>query len=110
MLSDKKMFFKELYGAIEKSCSSEQLRNFANLDTDEARFQFVQQLAGTEGITVLQRGQLAATKSSTGALDYKRQGNARFQAGYWPAALDCYNKSLMLMPAENGNIQRQKIK
>lgn len=101
MISDKKMFFKDLYVAIEKSCSAEQLRNFANLDTDEARFRFVQQLTGIHGIAELQRSQLGATKNSSAALELKKQGNARFQANYWPAALDCYNKSLMVMPAEN---------
>lgn len=99
-VTDNKMFFKDLYADIEQSCSAEQLRNFANLDNDEARFQFVHALDGVRRIDELQRID-HKTKNANIALELKKQGNARFQAKMWPAALDCYNKSQLATPPEN---------
>lgn len=102
-LFDQKLFFKDLYVSIEHSCSAEQLKNFANLDSDEARFKFVHGLNGVRAFDELKcSADQSKMKNPIVALELKKRGNLAFQAQNWPVALNFYNKSQLVIPAENG--------
>lgn len=97
--TESKGFIKELFEQLQKTLNSEQVKNFANLESDEARYKFVSQV---ESIKDLKLTRNASLKNVKLALDFKQKGNKAFQSQHWISALDCYNKGLLLMPAENG--------
>lgn len=95
---ESKGFVKDLYQQLQQTLNSEQVKNFANLESDEARYKFVSQ---NESIKQIQLTRNASLKNIKLALDFKQKGNKAFQKQQWLMALDFYNKGLLLMPAEN---------
>lgn len=100
--TDKKDFFKDFYVEVEQNCSDEELKNFANLDTDEARFKFVQQLPSVQKLDVTCGHNGGTKKNADIAIELRKLGNNAFQNKNWPVALDFYNKCQLITPAENG--------
>lgn len=93
-----KGFIKDLFLQFQQNLSSEQLKNFANLECDEARYKFVSQNDTIKEFTLTRN---ATIKNAQLALDFKQKGNKAFQNQQWLAAIDFYNKALLLMPGEN---------
>lgn len=94
-----KGFLQELLQKLQSNLSAEQVKNFANLDNDEARIKFVVQNANLKEFTVTRNSTI---KNVELALDFKKKGNTAFQSQNWKSALDFYTKGLLLLPAENG--------
>lgn len=103
--TDQKHFCKDLYSSIEKNCSDEQLKKFANLATDGERFQFVHELDGVDQCNAAAAALRSAAngKSTVDALQLKKQGNALFQAQNYAAALAKYTESQLVTPTDNGD-------
>lgn len=102
MVTDQKHFFHDLYASIEKNCSDEQLKTFANLGTDFERFQFVHDLGGAAQFDELRRK--SNDKCPNEAVKLKKQGNSAFQAQNYAVALEKYTESQLLTPTTNCNI------
>lgn len=99
---ESKGFIKDLYQQMQQTLNSEQIKNFANLETDEARYKFISQ---NESVKQIQLTPNASLKNVKLALDFKQKGNKAFQAQNWLSSLDFYNKGLLLIPAENRKFQ-----
>lgn len=96
---ESKGFLKELLQKLQTNLNGEQVKNFANLDTDEARFRFVVQDPNLKEFTVSRNESIKNIKL---ALDFKQKGNNAFQSQDWKSAMGFYNKGLLLLPAEHG--------
>lgn len=96
---ESKGFIKELFQDLQSNLTAEQVKNFANLENDEARFKFISQQQSVKDFQVTKNKSI---KNLTLALDFKQKGNKEFQAKNWIAALDFYNKGLLLLPADHG--------
>lgn len=96
---ENKGFITDLFQTLQKSLNAEQVKNFANLENDEGRFKFVSQLDDVKKFQVTHNESI---KSLSLALDFKQKGNKAFQHQNWLAALDFYNKALLLLPSEAG--------
>lgn len=101
--SESKGFIKELFQNLQSNLNAEQVKNFANLDNDEARYKFVSQNASLKEFTVSRNESIKNLKLS---LDFKQKGNGAFQSQNWKSALDFYNKGLLLIPAEHGEYSK----
>lgn len=97
--TESKGFLKELLQKLQSNLNAEQVKNFANLDSDEARFRFVVQNSNLKEFTVSRN---TSIKNIQLALDFKQKGNNAFQSQDWKTALGFYNKGLLLIPAEHG--------
>lgn len=100
VINDQKQFFKDLYESIETNCSEDQLKNFANLGTDEERFKFVHNLSGVERFDTLR--DRPNGKCLSEAIELKKQGNAAFQTQNYVVALEKYTQSQLVTPTEIG--------
>lgn len=97
--TESKGFLKELLQNLQSNLNGDQVKQFANFDNDEARYKFVVQDPKLKEFTVSRN---ASIKSVELALNFKQKGNTAFKNQNWKSALDFYNKSLLLMPAEHG--------
>lgn len=97
--TESKGFLKELLQKLQSNLNAEQVKQFANLDDDEARYKFVVKDPNLKEFTVSRN---ASIKNVKLALDFKQRGNAAFKDQVWKSALDFYNKGLLLLPAEHG--------
>lgn len=97
----KKGFIKELFENLQANLNAEQVKNFANLEDNEARYKFISQSSGPKEFVVSRNASIKNTKLS---LDFKQKGNNAFQKQNWIAALDFYNKGLILLPSDNGKL------
>lgn len=97
--TESKGFLKDLFQKLQSNLNAEQVKNFANLDDDEARYKFVVQDPNLKEFTVSRNESIKNLKLS---LDFKQKGNGEFQSQNWKSALDFYNKGLLLVPAEHG--------
>lgn len=95
----KKGFIKELFEKLQSNLNAEQVKNFANLENNEARYKFISQNPGLKEFVVSQNASIKSTKL---ALDFKQKGNQAFQKQNWLTALGFYNKALILLPSDNG--------
>lgn len=102
VIVNQKHFFKDLYESIEKNCSAEQLKNFANLGSDESRFSFIQNLDGVNKFNELKCNDEAVRKCAANALQLKKEGNTAFQAQNYAVALQKYTESQLVTPTNNG--------
>lgn len=96
---ESKGFIKELFQNLQSNLNAEQVKNFANLETDEARYKFISQNPSVKDFQVTRNKSI---KNIQLALDFKQKGNKAFQNQNWIAALDFYNKGLLVLPAEHG--------
>lgn len=94
-------FIKEIYQKLQSGLNAEQVKNFANLEDDEARFKFVSQQPSVKDFKVTLYSD--SIKNSDLAIEFKLKGNRAFQQKDWRTALDFYNKGLLLLPQENGD-------
>lgn len=97
---DNKGFITDLFQTLQKNLNAEQVKNFANLEDDEGRFKFVSQLGDVKNFQVTHN--IESIKSASLALEFKQKGNKAFQQQNWLAALDFYNKALLLIPGYEG--------
>lgn len=97
--TESKGFLKELLQKLQTNLNAEDVKNFANLNNDEARLKFVVQDPNLKEFIVSRN---ASIKNVKLALDFKQKGNTAFQSQNWKLALDFYNKGLLLLPAEHG--------
>lgn len=97
---ESKGFIKELFQKLQSNLNAEQVKNFANLEDDEARYKFISQNSCLKEFEVTRN---ASIKNHKLAMDFKQKGNKGFQSQNWLSALDFYNKALLLLPPENGN-------
>lgn len=104
---ESKGFIKDLFQDLQSNLSAEQVKNFANLENDEARFKFISQHESVKNFQVTKNKSI---KNLTLALDFKQKGNRAFQAKNWIVALDFYNKGLLLLPAEHGMSAVENVK
>lgn len=93
-------FIKELFQKLQSSLNAEQVKNFTNLEDDEARFKFISENPSIKDFQVTLYSK--SIKNADFALEFKMKGNRAFQKENWLAALDFYNKGLLLLPPENG--------
>lgn len=100
--NERKGFITDLFQTLQSTLNAEQVKNFANLESDEARCKFVSQLKTVKEFQVTRNESI---KSSKLALDFKQKGNKAFQQQHWLSALDYYNKALLLLPSENGELR-----
>lgn len=105
--AESKGFIKDLFQDLQSNLSAEQVKNFANLENDEARFKFLSQHQSVKNFQVTKNKSI---KNLTLALDFKQKGNKAFQAKNWLAALDFYNKGLLLLPSEHGTWAMWSVK
>lgn len=94
-----KGFIQDLFLNMQKSMSAEQVKNFTNLDTDESRYKFVAKIKCVKEFQVTRS---TLRKNAKIALDFKQKGNKAFQNKNYVIAIECYNKSLLTLPSENG--------
>ncbi|XP_055316538.1 SET and MYND domain-containing protein 4 [Sitodiplosis mosellana] len=92
-------FIKEIYQKLQSGLNAEQVKNFANLEDDEARYNFVSQQPSIKEFQVTLYSK--SIKNADFALEFKLKGNRAFQQKNWLASLDFYNKGLLLLPSEN---------
>lgn len=104
---ENKGFITDLFQSLQKSLNAEQVKNFANLENDEGRFKFVSQLDDVKNFEVTHNNE--SIKSASLALEFKQKGNKAFQQQNWLAALDFYNKALLLLPADEGELCRNVL-
>lgn len=93
-------FIKEIFQKLQSNLNAEQVKNFANLEDDESRFKFISQNPSIKDFQVTLYSK--TIKNADFALEFKLKGNRAFQQENWMAALDYYNKGLLLLPQENG--------
>lgn len=93
-------FIREIFINVCNSCETGQIKSFGDLRDDEARYRFMSSLECRQAFT-LERNKISL-KNHTLALVFKQKGNDKFQAKQWVAAVDFYNKSLLILPAECG--------
>lgn len=98
-LGESKGFIKDLFQDLQSHLNAEQVKNFTNLENDEARYKFISQHPSVKEFQVSRNRSL---KNQKLALDFKQKGNKAFQAQNWLGALDFYNKGLLLLPTEHG--------
>lgn len=98
--SESSGFIKEIYQKLQNNLNAEQVKNFTNLENDEARFKFVSQHPNVKEFQVTLYNK--SIKNADFSLEFKMKGNREFQKENWLAALDSYNKGLLLLPQENG--------
>lgn len=97
--SESKGFITELFQKLQSGLTAEQVKNFANLEDDASHIKFVLHNPSLKEFTVSRN---ASIKNVKLALEFKQKGNAAFQSQNWKAAMDFYNKALLLLPAEHG--------
>lgn len=96
-------FFKTFAEKIRNSVNVEQFKNFCNLSTDEARFEFIHNLESIEEdlkLLEIKDGNEVMVKSAEDANEFKKFGNAEFQASRWDTALNYYNSCYRVTPPE----------
>lgn len=98
--TESKGFLKELLQKLQSNLNAAQVKQFADLDTDAARYKFVVQDPNLKEFTVSRN---ASIKNVKLALDFKQKGNVAFKSQSWKSAVDFYNKGLLLLPANHGN-------
>lgn len=70
--TESKGFIQELYQKLQSNLNAEQVKNFANLEDDAARFKFVLQNQNSQEFTVSRNPSI---KSIDLAHDFKQKGN-----------------------------------
>lgn len=98
-------FIKDLFRNVQNSLNEEQVKCFADLGTEEARYKFVSQIKCVKDFEVTRTPSIKDLKL---ALDFKQKGNKAFEAKNWIAAVENYNKSLLILPNENGEFSYTK--
>lgn len=94
-------FIQELFQDLQSTLTSEQIKNFANLENDRDRFKFVSQIDNVKKFEVLRNGII---KNAALALDFKQKGNDAFKQENWNLAVDYYNKGLLLLPGDDSKL------
>lgn len=95
-------FIREIFMNVCNSCNAEQINAFADLVDDEARFHFMSSMECRQAFQVARNG--TSLKNYALALTFKQKGNDKFQLKQWTAAVDFYNKSLLIMPSDHGEL------
>lgn len=105
-------FFLNYYQNLRNNLKSEEIKSFSSLTTNEERFKFVHSLNQIEKKLCLQRHdrenvngnekEIRFYKDSNCALQMKNIGNKFFGAQKWNEALNFYNKSYIMTPADCG--------
>lgn len=99
--NESKSFIPELFQDLQSTLTAEQIKNFANLEDDTSRLKFVSQIDSVKEFQVT-KNRNDSMKNLALALDFKQKGNKAFQSQSWNVAVDFYNKSLLLLPSDNG--------
>lgn len=97
-INECKGFIKDIFLKVQNSCSVEQMNDFSKLDNDIERFCFASKIDNLKNYEV-KRKQFTM-KSIRVAQNFKQKGNNAFQHQKWSIALDLYNKSLIMIPAD----------
>lgn len=93
-------FIREIFLNVCNNCDAEQIKSFAELDSDEKRFCFMSSLECRKAFNVERN--TGSLKNYALALSFKKKGNDQFQSKEWMTAVDFYNKSLLVLPSEFG--------
>lgn len=93
-------FIREIFMNVCNNCDAEQIKSFADLRDDEERYRFMATLECRQAFKVTRNE--TSLKNYALALTFKQKGNEKFQMKQWIAAVDFYNKSLLIIPSEYG--------
>lgn len=93
-------FIREIFMNVCNSCDAEQIKAFAELGDDEARFRFMSSLNYRQAFKVTRNK--TSSKNYERALTFKQRGNEKFQSKNWMAAVDFYCNSILILPSEKG--------
>lgn len=99
-ISPREGFIREIFMNVCNSCDDAQIKAFGELGDDEARFRFMSSLQCRQAFKVTRNTN--SLKNYALALTFKQKGNEKFQTKQWMAAVDFYNKSLLILPSEYG--------
>lgn len=92
-------FIRDVTLNAQNSLSVQDLTNFKNLSSDEARYKFVANIEfPKESRFTLKK---VTVKSHEAAMAFKKAGNGAFQQKNWTNAVDLYSKGLMVLPPEH---------
>lgn len=99
-LSSRDGFIREIFLNFCNSCDDGKIKSFESLNDDETRFRFLASMKCRQSFKVSRNTN--SSKNLTLALMFKQKGNQKFQSKQWMTAVEFYNKSLLILPTENG--------
>lgn len=107
-------FFLKHYNEVRNGMSSEDIKNFGNIESKEARFDFVHRLVNVEKKLpfirydktvkqeVLNNNDMPMFKDMEKAIEFKNFGNKLFKNQEYNKAIVFYNKSYLMAPGDAG--------
>lgn len=112
-------FFINFYHNTRNALKSDEIQAFTALSSNQDRFRFAHNASKFEeklGLTRHERNskhqvnkeEINFYKDQKCALEMKKVGNKFFQSKQWNEALNFYNKSYLMLPAEEGKINCRK--
>lgn len=104
-ISPRDGFIREIFMNVCNNCDDQTVNSFSQADGDEAKIRFMSSLDCRQAFKVERN--TTTLKNADLAQSFKQKGNEKFQAKQWMTALDFYNKSLLVLPAENGKNHAQ---
>lgn len=98
-LIENEQFFENNFLKVRSEISDENFLKFSNLNGNEERYKFVNNLESTQ--TFLISNHEISGKNLELGFEFKKKGNAAFQKQDWIEALKNYNRSYVVTPSEN---------
>lgn len=113
-------FFLNFYQNTRNSLKSDEIQAFAGLTSNPERFKFVYRVSQIDEKLGLKRHERDSKhqvnkeeihfyKDLNCALEMKKIGNKFFQGQQWNDALNFYNKSYIMLPVENCELEWGKV-
>lgn len=113
-------FFINFYQNTRNTLKSDEIQTFTSFSNNQERFKFAAKVSKFDEKLGLKRHERNSKhqvnkdevhfyKDLNCALEMKKIGNKFFQSQSWDDALNFYNKSYLMLPAENGKINSQKL-
>lgn len=100
-LIENEQFFENNFLKVRSEISDENFLKFSNLNINEERYKFVNNLESTKKF--LNNNQEIFGKNLELGYDFKKKGNSAFQKQDWIEALKNYNRSYVVTPCENNS-------
>jgi len=104
-------FFLNFYQNTRNKLKSDEIQTFTGLSSNSERFSFAHKSCNIEKVLGLKRHERGSRhqvdkddihfyKDQNTAMEMKKIGNKFFQSQQWNEALNFYNKSYIMLPAE----------
>ena len=106
-------FFINFYHNTRNALKSDEIQTFSSLGNNQERFNFAHHVSKFDEKLGLKRhernskhqvnkDEIYFYKDQNCAMEMKKIGNKFFQSQQWHEALNFYNKSYLMLPAESG--------